>query len=246
MLSKTIIKYIQSLAQKKVRDKDGVFVAEGPKLVKDLLASKKFKCQTLCALPGWLNDNAHLIKNISTEIMEVTDFELQQISLMQTPNNVLAILCKKEEIKMNLKDTISLMLDGIQDPGNMGTIIRTADWFGVNNIICSAQCADCYNPKVVQSTMGSLASVNILYTNLIEFLKVNQEINVYPAVLSGKSIYELKKINEGIILIGNEAKGVSEELLNFGTQLITIPKIGSAESLNAAVATGIILSEITR
>lgn len=247
MLSKTIIKYIQSLVLKKVRDKDGVFVAEGPKVIEDLLTSDKFQCQMLCALPEWFIENKHLIKNILREdCIELTQFELEKISSLQTPNKVLAVLYKKEEAEVNLKNTISLMLDGIQDPGNMGTIIRTADWFAVKNIICSLECVDCYNPKVVQATMGSLARVNILYTSLVDFLKANEGINIYPATLSGKNINELEKISQGIIVIGNESKGVSEDLLNLATQQITIPKIGEAESLNAAVATGIILAEIMK
>ena len=247
MLSKTIIKYIQSLIDKKVRDNDGVFIAEGPKVIEDFLASNKFSCKMICALPEWFDENKQLLKNVLNEnLIEVTDFELEKISALQTPNKVLAVLYKKEEAAIDVTNSITLMLDGIQDPGNLGTIIRTADWFGIKNILCSLGCADCYNPKVVQSTMGSLARINIGYTDLVDFLKRNKPKNIYAATLSGKNIYELEKIARGIFIIGNESKGVSPALLKLTTQQITIPKIGEAESLNAAVATGIILAEIMK
>jgi TrmH family RNA methyltransferase len=138
------------------------------------------------------------------------------------------------------------MLDDIQDPGNMGTLIRIADWFGIENIICSENCVECYNPKVVQATMGSLARVNILYTDLMAFIQKNKKINIYAAALSGASVFEMEKIKEGIILIGNEAKGIHSDLLKLAFKKITIPSFGHAESLNAAVATGIILSHVKK
>ncbi len=245
MLSKAIVKYIQSLAHKKVRDEDGVFMAEGTKVVEALLISGKFNCNMICALPGWFIEHRSLLKKISEEDqLEITEFELQKISLLQTPNNVVAVFYKKDEEAIILKDNISLMLDGLQDPGNMGTVIRTADWFGIKNIICSKECVDCYNTKVVQATMGSLANVNIIYTDLVNFIEQNNGVKVYATALQGKNIFT-QKIKEGIVLIGNEGKGVSNELMIRATTKINIPKIGEAESLNAAVATGIILAQIT-
>ena len=145
---------------------------------------------------------------------------------------------------MDITGKITLVLDTIQDPGNLGTIIRTADWFGIENIICSPACADMYNPKVVQSTMGSLARVNIFYTNLEEWLQKNKKIKKYATALNGKNISELKNVKEAIIIIGNEGKGISDAVMDLVEEKITIPKIGEAESLNAAVATGIILSSV--
>jgi len=170
---------------------------------------------------------------------------LQKISLLKTPNKVVGVFVKKvNEAPPHIINKLSLMLDDIQDPGNMGTLIRIADWFGIENIICSKNCVDCYNPKVVQATMGSLARVNIYYTSLLDFLSENEKISVYAAALDGVPITKLKSISEGIIIIGNESKGISEELLSIATNKITIPKYGNAESLNAAVAAGIILSQL--
>jgi TrmH family RNA methyltransferase len=245
MLSKTIVKYIQSLAHKKLRDEHGVFIAEGPKVVAELLHSNKFPCKIICGLQSWMDDNAVLLRNISAEDkIEINESELERISLLQTPNKVMAVFYKKENELTDLKNNFSLMLDEIQDPGNMGTIIRTADWFGIKNIICSNECADCYNPKVVQASMGSLGKVNIIYTQLGEFIHENKGISIYAATLTGKYLSSFTKLKEGIILIGNESKGVKENLLRLAAEQITIPKYGEAESLNAGVAAGIILSHI--
>lgn len=245
MLSKTIVKYIQSLHLKKFRDEHGVFIAEGPKVVNDLLTSKQFTCKMICAVESWLNENEELVSSVSAEDKLVAnEFELEKISLLQTPNKVVAIFYQRKYEPDNLKNNISLMLDEIQDPGNMGTIIRTADWFGIKNIICSEDCVDCYNPKVVQSSMGSLGRANIIYKDLEKFINNNKDINLLAATLTGTSLYTFNKIKEGIILFGNESKGISNELLKYVTEQITIPKMGAAESLNAAVATGIILSHI--
>ncbi|MGG9962410.1 TrmH family RNA methyltransferase [Ferruginibacter sp. SUN106] len=244
MLNKTHTKYIQTLHHKKFRDENGVFIAEGPKVVLELLDSREFVCLQLFAVEEWLISNAKTLQQYSgTEIFTVKDFELEKISLLTTANNVLAIFKKKEQRRpAQLKEKITLVLDTIQDPGNLGTIIRTADWFGVENIICSPACADMYNPKVVQSTMGSLARVNIFYTNLQEWLQENETIKKYAAALEGKNIKTLKDTREAIIIIGNEGKGISDAVMSTVDEKITIPKTGEAESLNAAVATGIILA----
>ncbi|MEO6814508.1 MAG: RNA methyltransferase [Ginsengibacter sp.] len=246
MLTKKIVKYIQSLNLKKFRDAEGAFIAEGPKVVGEFLSSKKFVCNIICAEIDWLLENKTLMIETPSESVFVVDENwLQRISFLKTPNKVVAIF---KEIKPSkdiiLKNKITIMLDELQDPGNLGTIIRIADWFGIENIICSENCVDCYNPKVVQSTMGSLARVTILYTDLNSFIKNNDEIKIYGAALSGTSIFEIGKIKEGIILIGNESKGIHETLFNSVSKKITIPRFGNAESLNAAVALGIILSHV--
>ena len=246
MLSKKIVKYIQSLSHKKFRDEEGVFIAEGPKVVSEFLLSKNIHCNLICAKKDWLLANDSLLKTITPEnIFETDDNWLQSISLLKTPNKVVGVFKKiSSSVAPVLINKISLMLDDLQDPGNLGTIIRIADWFAIDTIICSENSVDCYNPKVVQSSMGSLARVTVLYTDLLSFIKTNEKINLYATALSGTSIFKLPKINEGIILIGNESKGVHEDLLKLAYERITIPRFGYAESLNAAVAAGIILSQI--
>jgi TrmH family RNA methyltransferase len=151
---------------------------------------------------------------------------------------------RKQHVDIETGDKIILALDTIQDPGNLGTIIRIADWFGVTDIICSVGCADMYNAKVVQSTMGSLGRVNVIYTDLVLWLKQNKQLKIYSASLEGKDVKAIGKLKEGILIIGNEANGVSDEVMKLVTEKITIPGSGEAESLNAAVAAGIILSHL--
>jgi TrmH family RNA methyltransferase len=246
MLSKKIVKYIQSLSHKKLRDEENAFIAEGPKVVPEFLSGENFNCKILCASNDWLIGHKNLLKNILPEnIYDIDEISLQKISLLKTPNKVVAVFEKKPRDKTpRIENKLSLMLDDIRDPGNLGTIIRIADWFDIENIICSENCADCYNPKVVQATMGSLVRVNVWYTTLIPFIETHKNISVYAAALSGTPLPEFKKITEGIVLIGNESIGINEELLKKTTQKMTIPKYGNAESLNAAVATGIILSHV--
>lgn len=244
MLSKSTIKYIQSLQHKKLRDVEGMFVAEGPKLVKELLAGNIFTCKGVYALPSWIETCGFSQQDV---LFPITEIELEKISQLSQPNAVVAIFQKKEvNTQFSLQHNITLMLDDIQDPGNLGTIIRIADWFGIKNIVCSNHTADMYNAKVVQSTMASLQQVNIMYTDLLPWLQQNKGIPVLAATLGGANIKALAPIKEAILVIGNESKGVREELLQLSTQHITIPRIGAAESLNAAVATAVILYELTR
>ena len=244
MLGKPKVKYIQTLGQKKFREEEGMFIAEGPKIIKELLAENYVKITALYALKEWIDENKKLTG--ATQVTEITEAELQKISQLKTPNKVVAIVQQFDvEREVSINNKITLILDGIQDPGNLGTIIRIADWFGVEQIICSYDTADVYNSKVVQSTMGSIARVKIIYTNLPEWLSRQKDIRVFATALEGENINETKKINEGIIVFGNESKGISPEILNLCTDKITIPKKGKAESLNAAVAAGIVLSHIS-
>jgi TrmH family RNA methyltransferase len=243
MLSKTQLKYIQSLGQKKSRDEEGLFIAEGPKVVDEFLTQPAITVRQVYALKNWVDKNKEKIG--STELYEIDETELGRISQLKTPNQVLSVVKKfKTNETPDLKNKITLALDTIQDPGNMGTIIRIADWFGVKNIICSKDSADIYNPKVVQATMGSISRVNIFYTDLQKWLSENKSISIYATALSGKPANIIGKLKEGIIIIGNESKGVHDEILAAVSEKISIPRIGEAESLNAAVATGIILSHI--
>lgn len=240
MITKNQVKYIQSLGQKKCRDTEQVFIAEGPKLVNELLTAENCRMVRLYAIKEWIDAS-----KTNVEVIEVSSDELQKISQLTTANQVLAIAKKIGwDAEPVVKGNISLALDQIQDPGNMGTIIRLADWFGVKNIFCSVDCADVYNPKVVQASMGSITRVRIEYTDLSSWLKSNNDVPVYSSTLHGKDITQMEKLTEGIIVIGNESKGISDEILRHSTIQITIPGKGKADSLNAAVATGIILSHL--
>ena len=243
MITKNQVKYIQSLGQKKSRDEENCFIAETPKLVSELLTASNCRILQLYALKEWIDEHANAKDR--AEVIEVSAVELEKISQLTTPNRVLAVI-KKIEWKNApvVKGEISLALDTIQDPGNMGTIIRVADWFGVKTMFCSADCVDVYNPKVVQASMGSISRVRVEYMDILSLLKENKDIRMYAAVLNGRDITEMEKVDEGIIVIGNESKGVNEEILKLANVRITIPGKGKAESLNAAVATGIILSHL--
>lgn len=243
MLSKNKVKYIQTLGYKKFRDEEKLFIAEGPKLVQELLFNCPNQITEVYALPEWINANGQLPG--SDKFIEITAIELSKISQLSTPNAVLAVLKYfPPATKVHTAGRVVLALDGIQDPGNLGTIIRVADWFGLKQIICSRDSADCYNPKVVQATMGSIARVDIFYTDLMEWLSQNKTVKKYIAALTGHPVSEMKKIKEGIIIIGNESKGVREAVMKSADEKITILRTGDAESLNAAVATGIILSHL--
>lgn len=244
MLSKLRIKYIQTLGQKKFRQEEKLFIAEGPKLVRELLEEKKSHIEEVWAVPDWIKEHDQLLAGVKHG--DVSEAELERISQLNTPNQVLAVVRQFElPATMNTKGHLSLVLDTIQDPGNLGTIIRLADWFGIPQIICSVESADCYNPKVVQSTMGSIARVNVFYKDLEEWLPSQKGIDIYATALSGENITQMDPISEGLIIIGNESKGISPAIMELANKKITIPRKGKAESLNAAVATGIILSHLS-
>ena len=240
MLSKKVIKDIQSLNLKKHRAETGLFVAEGPKIVGELLQLVPEQFQRLYATTAW-QESQQAWMPIPVEI--VTEEELQKVSQLQTANQVVAVLKQFEQQTPTLEKEWALYLDTIQDPGNFGTIIRIADWFGIKKIICSKRCADLYNSKVVQATMASIARVEVWYDEDEVWLQ-EQQLPVWAATLQGVSIHHQKTTEEGILLIGNESKGVRNEFIQLATNQVTIPKIGGAESLNAAVATGIILSHL--
>ncbi|MBI5856786.1 MAG: RNA methyltransferase [Sphingobacteriales bacterium] len=243
MLVKQKAKYIQTLGQKKFRQQEGVFIAEGPKLVKELLEENKAAVKEIYALKDWIDENKKLLAK--TEITEITAAELEKISQLSTSNKVLALVKQFETGKeLAVRGKITLVLDCIQDPGNMGTIIRIADWFGVEQIVCSNDSADIYNPKVVQATMGSIARVKVFYSELKEWLAKQKDIRIYATMLEGQDVSTMKKLSEGIIIFGNESKGISDEILQLANVKITILRKRKAESLNAAVAAGIILSHI--
>jgi TrmH family RNA methyltransferase len=237
MLSKNEIKDIQSLDGKKARDAQGHFVAEGPKIVGELLHLIPQRILKIYAVEPWVAKHGHL----NTLIQVVNEWELQKIAHSKTPNQVLAVIKQWPTKEPVLDNEFCLYLDTIQDPGNLGTIIRIADWFGVKHVVCTPGCADLYNSKVVQASMASIARVAVFYDAELTWIK-KQTLPVYAATLNGTATFS--KAHAGILMIGNESKGLRPELLELASQQLTIPRRGEAESLNAAVATGILLSHL--
>ncbi len=253
-----------SLRQQKFRKESGQFIAEGHKLVMELVNSP-FRIAGIYATLGWISTNARLISPLEIPLVEISVSEMERISSLSTPSPVLALVYMNPSVDGKGQgrgfkgqgggpDSLCLALDDIRDPGNLGTIIRIADWFGISVIWCSEDCVELYNPKVVQATMGSIARVQVNYCNLQETLTafVNDDKGkVYAACLDGESIYDFEPVTRGIILIGNESRGISAELESLVSQKIFIPSYGNstagkAESLNASVATAIIVAEFRR
>ncbi|WP_071146308.1 TrmH family RNA methyltransferase [Bacteroides ihuae] len=246
-LSKNKIKYIHSLEQKKIRKEENSFLGEGPKLVGDLLGH--FPCRYLAATTEWLSKHPSVVAN---EIVEVSAEELSRASLLKTPQQVLAIFEQsnpKIEIETT-KKSLSLALDDIQDPGNLGTIIRLADWFGIEQIFCSLGTVDVYNPKTIQATMGAIARVKVHYTSLPDLIALLKDIPVYGTFLDGENIYQKPLAESGIIIMGNEGNGISKEVENLINHRLYIPNYPqereTSESLNVAIATAVVCGEFRR
>lgn len=248
MISKNKIKYIHSLELKKNRKQENLFVAEGPKVVGDLLEYNS--AHTLIATKEWLDNNGSVNAN---EIIEVSDEELRKISFLQHPKQVIGVFnIIDNEININdIKENLCIALDGVQDPGNLGTIIRIADWFGITRIYCSHETADVYNPKVIQATMGSIARVNVMYTDLAALIdKLPGNTPVYGTLLDGNNIYKQKLSDYGLIIMGNEGNGISEAIASRVNNKLLIPNYPperkTADSLNVAIATAIVCAEFRR
>ena len=242
MISKNQVKYIHQLEQKKYRKREGLFVAEGTKVVGDLL--KYHQPEALFATDEWKAPDG-----ISYTI--VTEEELRRISFLQHPQQVLGLFpIPPQTTATNFGGALVLALDGVQDPGNLGTIIRIADWFGIETIICSEDTADAWNPKVIQATMGSIARVNIIYTNLLDFLDtLPPDFPIYGTLLDGENIYSEPLSEEGLIIMGNEGNGISEAVRTKINRKLLIPDFHqgeTADSLNVAIATAITCSEFRR
>ncbi len=247
MLSKNKIKFIRSLEQKKFRKESGSFLAEGNKLVADLQGH--FKCRLIAATTQWLNTN----RNISAdEIIEVTRDELSKASLLKTPQDVLAVFdIPSFHFEKDIPDKeLCLALDDIQDPGNLGTIIRIADWFGIRHIYCSTGTVDAFSPKTVQATMGAISRVFLHYCDIKELIAGLDNVPVFGTFLDGQDIYTKELSGNGIIVMGNEGNGISKEVSDLINRKILIPNYPrgteTSESLNVAVATAIVCSEFRR
>lgn len=240
MISKNEAKYIQSLFHKKQRDALSLFIVEGVKGVDELLNSS-MQIQKIYALDSWDHPLMH-----KAPLVRISESVLAQISGLQTPNKVLAIAQQPDLVLAPpVRGKWILALDGIKDPGNMGTLIRIADWFGIQQVIASDDSVEFFNPKVIQSTMGSFARVSVGYTSLVDYLTTT-ELPVLGALLNGNSIYQQPALKEGVLLIGNESNGINETLLPLIRIPVSIPRLGGAESLNAAVAGGILLSHLLK
>ena len=234
-ISKAQIKWVRSLQQKKFRDAEGVFVAEGAKCINEL------------------RETFELVLLITPE--NATQVEIEQMSSLRTPQGTIAVFRKPTADTQYPTSNLILALDSVQDPGNLGTIIRTCDWFGVQNIICSRDTADCYNPKVIQATMGALARVRLHYVNLPQALKEMKQLDIplYGTLLDGQNMYQAGAIPDkqtGVIIMGNEGNGISQEVRKMITHPLFIPSypagVATSESLNVGIATAVVLAEFRR
>lgn len=245
MLSKSQVSLLKSLQQKKFRVEHGMFLVEGHKSVNEFIESD-YHIETIYHAYNSEPNLLKLSRKINFQAISLND--LEKISSLKTPQDVVAQIKIPAWPPLNnniLQKKFSIVLDGIQDPGNMGTIIRTADWFGIKDIICSADTVDVYNPKVVQATMGSLSRVNVHYVDLEAFLSKIQ-LPVFGAMLDGSNIYHTDFGSEGLLVMGNEGNGVRPEIKKLIRHAVTIPRLGKAESLNVAIATAIFCGEISR
>lgn len=236
MINKNELKYIQSFAHKKHWAQESVFIIEGPKMLAEAIKAN-WVIEKIYATHEWEGN----IGNSGGDIEIVDNIMLSRLSHLQTPNQVIALVQKRDRPEFETSNELTIVLDGIQDPGNFGTIIRTADWFGIHNIIVTEDTVGLYNPKVIQSTMGSCFRVNIHVAKSDAIFK-DQDLPIIGTMLSGVSIFENKLPKAGYLVIGNESKGIREPLKSLITNPVSIPSFGGAESLNAAVATGVVLS----
>ncbi len=248
MLSKNQIKYIRSLHAHKFRQIHRQYLVEGEKMIKELLESEQ-KIEHIYALESWLDNYHAIISKNQISFTIINNDTLEKISALHTPNRVVAIVHQQNnEWDMNekLSSGIYVVADNIKDPGNLGTMIRTADWFGAKAVFCSRETAELYNPKVVQASMGSVFKMPVYYVDIQSLLVQNTHYKSYAAALNGSNVYQTKMSINAILLIGNESKGISEDLLSLCSEKIAIPQFGKAESLNAAVACGVLLGLIRR
>ena len=239
MISKNRIRFINALSQKKQRIENNRFIIEGEKMVNEAIQWIPAQIENIYATSDFESNT--LVDSILLE--EISIKELKEISTLTTPNKALAV-CKIPDTKP-IDSPFMICLDGVQDPGNMGTILRLADWFGIKDVVCSKNTVDCYNPKVLQATMGAIFRVNVHYLDLTEFLSTT-ELPVFGALLDGENIFENNYERKGILVLGNEGNGISEEIKKYVQKAITIPRFGEAESLNVATAGAIILGAFYR
>lgn len=251
-VSKSRVKLYASLRQKKRRMAEGLFAVEGSKCVEDTLS--RFRLEALVALPQWLNEHPHLLRVIPEDkVFEANRLRMEQMSSLSTSPDVMAVYhIPQTEVPApeDISGKLVLMLDGVQDPGNLGTIMRVADWFGIRDIIASPDTVDVYNPKTIQSTMGAVGRVKVAYADLPSYLQAASDIPVYGTLLDGENLYASELGADGILLMGNEGKGISPEVREYVTRRLKIPSFppdsDTVESLNVAMATAITVAEFRR
>ncbi len=244
MVSKSRIKFIKSLQVKKYRKQEQSFLVEGAKSVKELLQSD-FETLWVAGTADFIQRQGQRLTERKIEFAIVNENALTELGTFQTNDGAVAVAKMKVNSFPNLKNEFCLVLDDLRDPGNVGTIIRTADWFGIKNIIASEETADFYNPKTISASMGSFCRVNLFYTDLIQFFAKNG-LPVFGAFMDGEDVHQIDFGKRGLLVVGNESNGISTSVQPFVHHRVTIPRIGEAESLNAAIATGIILDNIFR
>ena len=247
-ISNAQIKLLQSLKLKKFRQKYNKYFVEGPKMVEELIANNSNSLNLIFATESFCKI---LPDNLKVPVVEVDDRDLKKVSELKTPNQVIAVaeLPDLNNIPVLSENGYTIFLDRIQDPGNLGTIIRIADWFGIEHVVCSKGTVDAYSPKVIQATMGAIYRVKVSYVDFEDLIEKNPSVRTYGAVLdTGKSIYNLGDKSGGILVIGNESKGISKEIQESLNTLISIPRLqnNGSESLNAAVACGIICGQLIK
>ncbi len=248
MLSKNTLKYIQSLKQKKFRQMYNNFVVEGEKMATEIIQHQGLNIEGIYALDAWISENHAILTTFNEVLHPISRKDLERISSLKTPNQVL-IVCKAPTYELDLptiNNSLTLFLDDLQNPGNMGSILRIADWYGLPYVFCSEKCVDVYNPKVIQASMGAFLRVKIVSTGFFDLQKKCADLPYFAAVLEGEDVFKANLPANGMLIIGNEGAGVSKKIMNHATHLIKIPKgkNGGAESLNAAVATGILCSAL--
>ncbi|MFA5814340.1 MAG: RNA methyltransferase [Bacteroidales bacterium] len=256
MITKAQVQFIRSLEQKKVRDESGCFIAEGDKLVREAIelpADGPFQVRTICGLGSWLDSNLSGMRNSDAEVIPVSAHDLERISIQKKPNQVLAVISHTETSLpvFDFDSDLLIGLNQVRDPGNVGTIVRLADWFGLGGVIASVDSADFFSPKVVQSSMGSIFRLKLLTTDLYEFIKsLPPGCPVYGTHLNGQNLYTAKMTTNGLILLGNESRGLSTDLMELTTENLLIPDFSEGkskpESLNVSIAAAIVCSEFRR
>jgi RNA methyltransferase, TrmH family len=247
LLSKAKLKYLLTLKTSKIRQKYGVFIVEGEKMAQEVLMHEGIEIEMICALESWIQTHEFMLQPFSNQTITLTESELRQVSNLTTPNKVFIIarIPTPQYDDILIQKSFSIYLDGIQDPGNMGTIMRIADWFSISYIFCSKTCVDIWQPKVVQSSMGAFLRVQGIEADFLDLKNRFPDLPVFAAILRGDNIFEKNNFpKKGIIVIGNEGSGISEAIIAAADFKITIPGGGGAESLNAAVSMGIIAAAL--